>query len=256
MDVLSFSGGKDSTAMLLRLIEIGTPPDIIIYFDGGWEFPQMNAHIKEIQKRIAPLAITTLRGKRGGKEIDFDFMLSSYKKIRGVTKGCIGYGWPHASRRWCTRIKTDTLDSFSKKLEPHSTLIGIAADELHRERELTSAGSPTRHPLIEWGWTEKDCLNYCYSKGLTWGGLYKHFKRVSCWCCPLQPVAELRKLYKYFPSLWDRLEQMQAAVTAVNGGASRSGASCEFKTNRKIYESTVSGWTLRFQEEGLGEADQ
>lgn len=37
--VASFSGGKDSTAMVLRLIEEGTPLDEIVFFDTGWEFP-------------------------------------------------------------------------------------------------------------------------------------------------------------------------------------------------------------------------
>jgi 3'-phosphoadenosine 5'-phosphosulfate sulfotransferase (PAPS reductase)/FAD synthetase len=41
----SFSGGKDSTAMLLMLIEKGCPLDRIIFFDTGWEFPQMYDHI-------------------------------------------------------------------------------------------------------------------------------------------------------------------------------------------------------------------
>ncbi|WP_132587301.1 phosphoadenosine phosphosulfate reductase domain-containing protein [Allofournierella massiliensis] len=35
------SGGKDSTAMLLRLVEENRPIDEILYCDTGWEFPQM-----------------------------------------------------------------------------------------------------------------------------------------------------------------------------------------------------------------------
>ena len=40
------------------------------------------------------------------------------------------------------------------------------------------------------------------------GGLYDKFRRVSCWCCPLQPISELRKLYHDFPSLWQQLKDM------------------------------------------------
>ena len=29
-------------------------------------------------------------------------------------------------------------------------------------------------------------------------------KRVSCWCCPLQSIDELRKLYTHFPHLWEQ----------------------------------------------------
>lgn len=54
--------------------------------------------------------------------------------------------------------------------------------------------------------TEKDCLEYCYDRGFDWGGLYNIFHRVSCWCCPLQSLEELRKLRKHFPDLWKQLE--------------------------------------------------
>lgn len=49
-------------------------------------------------------------------------------------------------------------------------------------------------------------MNYCYERGYDFGGLYKIFKRVSCWCCPLQSFAELRKLYENFPDLWQKLK--------------------------------------------------
>lgn len=42
--VLSLSGGKDSTAMLLRLLEEKRPVDLILFCDTGLEFPQMYEH--------------------------------------------------------------------------------------------------------------------------------------------------------------------------------------------------------------------
>ena len=50
---------------------------------------------------------------------------------------------------------------------------------------------------------------YCYDHGFDWGGLYELFRRPSCWCCPLQPLAELRILRKNFPDLWERLKDME-----------------------------------------------
>lgn len=55
--------------------------------------------------------------------------------------------------------------------------------------------------------TEADCLAYCRKKGYDWGGLYDKFSRVSCWCCPLQSLPELRVLYREFPDLWDQLKK-------------------------------------------------
>lgn len=53
--------------------------------------------------------------------------------------------------------------------------------------------------------TEADCLAYCKERGFDWDGLYDIFHRVSCWCCPLQSLEELRKLRKHFPELWEQL---------------------------------------------------
>lgn len=44
--VLSLSGGKDSTAMLLRLLEEKQPVDFILFCDTGLEFPQMYEHLE------------------------------------------------------------------------------------------------------------------------------------------------------------------------------------------------------------------
>lgn len=50
--IISFSGGKDSTAMLLMMLENNMPIDEIIFCDTGKEFPQMYDHIEKVQKYI------------------------------------------------------------------------------------------------------------------------------------------------------------------------------------------------------------
>lgn len=83
--------------------------------------------------------------------------------------------------------------------------VGLAADEGYRMRRRQNRRDCCRHPLVEWSMTEEDCLKYCYERGYDWGGLYRYFRRVSCWCCPLQSLDELRQLYKHFPALWRQL---------------------------------------------------
>lgn len=80
--------------------------------------------------------------------------------------------------------------------------IGIAADE---NRPLIDG---KRYPLIEWGVTEEEALAYCYAHGYDWGGLYERKKRVSCWCCPLQSLNDLRVLRETHPRLWEQLRLM------------------------------------------------
>jgi 3'-phosphoadenosine 5'-phosphosulfate sulfotransferase (PAPS reductase)/FAD synthetase len=60
-------------------------------------------------------------------------------------------------------------------------------------------------PLVEWGVTESDALRYCRKRGYDWGGLYDIFPRVSCFCCPLKSLRELRRLRQHFPDLWAKM---------------------------------------------------
>ena len=55
--------------------------------------------------------------------------------------------------------------------------------------------------------TERDALEYCYTKGLDWNGLYKKLGRVSCWCCPLKSLKELKVIYEEFPQYWEKLKE-------------------------------------------------
>ena len=48
--VVSFSGGKDSTWMLLEMIRRGEHIDEVVFFDTGWEFPQMLAHVEKVKR--------------------------------------------------------------------------------------------------------------------------------------------------------------------------------------------------------------
>lgn len=48
--VCSFSGGKDSTAMLLRLLEEGVPVDVILFCDTGLEFPALCSFAHKLRK--------------------------------------------------------------------------------------------------------------------------------------------------------------------------------------------------------------
>ena len=193
--VVSFSGGKDSTAMLIQMLELGMRVDEIIFCDTSVEFPQMYEHVDKVEKYIGR-KITRLKAPNS-----FEYMLLDYEihARNGSIKR--GYGFADMRNRWCTSyFKRDMIKRHLKEHENVVQYVGIAADEAHRAEEK-------RYPLIEWGWTEADALQYCYNKGFDWGGLYKIFNRVSCWCCPLKNLDELRKLRRHFPQLWERLRE-------------------------------------------------
>lgn len=197
--IVSFSGGKDSTCLLLMMLEKGMQVDEIIFCDTGMEFPQMYEHIERVEKYIGR-KVTRLKNPKG-----FMYYFKDHIITRGKREGVKGKGWPGPTARWCTgRLKIEVIDKYLKSLGMQYTqFIGIAADESHRCKN-----DGKRYPLVEWGITELQALQYCYDRGFDWGGLYKQFRRVSCWCCPLQPLRSLYTLYINYPDLWQRLLEM------------------------------------------------
>lgn len=198
MHIVSLSGGKDSTAMLLRMLEEGMPVDIILFCDTGMEFEGLYHHIDKLEKYI-DRPITRLKSNKS-----FEYLMLEHtpKRKNPELVGRVGFSWPGPRNRWCTAmLKQRIIDRYLRDLAKEYTLvqyIGIAADEPQRVREHN-------YPLVDWGMTEADCLAYCKERGFDWDGLYDIFHRVSCWLCPLQSLEELRKLRKHFPDLWEKL---------------------------------------------------
>ena len=194
---LSLSGGKDSTAMLLMMLERGEQVDDVIVFDTGMEFPEMYEHIDRLE------ADTGLTFTRLKMEPSFLNLMLEHEITRGKHAGTCGYGWPGPHSRWCTTYKTKAIDNHLRGHSDLSYCIGIAADERRRCKE------GKRYPLIEYGVTELEALKYCRDRGYDWGGLYDQFRRVSCWCCPLGSINDARMLRKYHPELWQRMQDME-----------------------------------------------
>jgi 3'-phosphoadenosine 5'-phosphosulfate sulfotransferase (PAPS reductase)/FAD synthetase len=188
--------------MLLMMLERGMHVDEIVFCDTGKEFPQMYEHIADVERYIGR-KITKLQTERG-----FDYWLGEHIKTRGKNKGKCGYGWPDFRNRWCTAaLKRDVFNKYFKNKDV-IRWIGIAYDERERVNNNKGPGWDIRYPLVDWSITEEQALHYCYDKGFTWDGLYKRFNRVSCYCCPLQRIGELRTLYTHYPALWDEMLAM------------------------------------------------
>lgn len=204
-NIFSFSGGKDSTAMLIRALELGLKVDEIIFIDIrysdeiGGELPEMYDYINKIETYInRPI-------KRIKSQYTFlDYFYKEYE--RGKREGTI-YGFPHTLGGWCnSRLKIKPITEYKKGIkEEYTMFIGIAADEQNRLKRLKNN---ERSLLQDWGWTEKDCLDYLKEKGLE-NPLYRKFKRTGCWLCPKQNKKSLKIIYKDYPELWEKLLQLE-----------------------------------------------
>lgn len=231
-NVISFSGGKDSTAMVHQMLERGESIHSLVFFDTGWEFPEMLHHIDLVEQKTG-LNIVRLKPVKS-----FEYWMFERVKTKGVI-GQVGYGWPNTFR-WCTDLKIREIDKYRATIKDSVDCIGFAADEIHRVKP------GKRYPLIEYGMSESDCLQYCKDLGYTWDGLYESFYRVSCWCCPNKSLQELRNLRRNFPDLWAKLLDMDFRQP-VHAAPFKSGVSVsEFELRFSREEKFPKHFPLRF----------
>ena len=200
--IVSFSGGKDSTAMLIHMLELGMPIDEIVFADTNLEFPEMYVYIQKVEKFIGR-KITVL------KEGNWDKWFYG-ESIRGKTKGQMR-GFPLAGSLPCWHSREAKLHPLDKFCKGHIRYIGYALNERNnkRRKRITEYRSGKRekdyiYPLVDWRCTERDCFIYLKERDL-YNPLYNRFARTGCYLCPKQGKKGLFVLFKHYPNLWKRL---------------------------------------------------
>ena len=102
--ICCFSGGKDSTAMLIYILENNLPLDEVLYVDvGDWMWESAKSHLQQVQEKLN-IEITILDAS---DELD---------------KGFQRWGFPGFLNRWCTGVKRELMKKY-------------LADKYQRERE-------------------------------------------------------------------------------------------------------------------------
>lgn len=194
MNIISYSGGKDSTAMIIKLIENDVNIDEILYVDmGKWIWEEVEEHNNKVEKKLG-IKITKLK-----LEEDLETEL-------------IKYGFPSIHNRWCTGIKNNTMRKYINKKYPKQDItyyIGYCVNESNRIFNNISKYLNVKYPLVDLNITNEDALKICYDYGFDFGGLYEHHSHISCWLCPLQKEEELKWLYDNKIDKWDYLIELQ-----------------------------------------------
>jgi 3'-phosphoadenosine 5'-phosphosulfate sulfotransferase (PAPS reductase)/FAD synthetase len=230
--IVSFSGGKDSTLMLILMLEKGMPIDDIIFADTGMEFQELYDYIDRIEK-LTGLKITRLKSKKTWDDLFF------HKKQRGRHIGQIN-AFPMTMACNMTRqLKLNPIAKYYRSIEGEYTVyIGIARNEPERYERLKPN---EKAPLYEWGIDENYVIQELKRRGLH-NPLYDTFDRLGCYTCPNMNLKELRLMRKRYPDEYAKL--LWYGEQAEKHATSRRFA--EFKP----------GWTVaelekRFQMEDL-----
>lgn len=213
--IASCSFGKDSLAMVLKLLELNYPLDEVVYFDIGVEFDSIRTNAERIKPILEAhkVKFTVLKPSD-------TFLYTMTEKLVKKRNGEVqnGYKWCGGCARWGTTLKLDAISKHNKTYGDEVIIeyVGVAADERNRINRQRNGNRVKIYPLVEWEMTEKDCLEYCYSHGWHWSEngyeLYDLLDRVSCKYCRNKNLKELRNIYHFMPDVWQELKDLQDKV--------------------------------------------
>lgn len=214
--IASVSFGKDSLAMLLKILELEYPLDEVVYFDIGVEFDSIRKNEEKMKKILDDknIEFTILHPDK-----PFLYCMNEEPIVKKQTKEIqIGRKWCGDTVRWGTFLKMKAIKKHNEKYGNETIVeyVGIAADERHRINRQRNANRIKIYPLVELEMNESDCLNYCYSHGWHWNEkgyeLYNFLDRVSCKYCKNKNLKELRNIYHFMPEVWKELKELQDKV--------------------------------------------
>lgn len=226
--VVGLSGGKDSTALALWLVENEPREYEFICNETGNELPEMQAHWARLEVLLGqPL-------KRVRHTAD---LLQLCEDLQAL---------PNFRMRWCTRIlKIEPTIAYMDALPAGSVLyVGLRADEEPR-RGIFGEDMTIRFPMREQGWTEADVWRYLAKKGVSIPD------RTDCALCPYQRLEEWKALWENHPDKWAQgvaLEKRIGHTFRSDGRdtwpAAMEALGLEFASGRKLRKSS-RGTTCR-----------
>lgn len=213
MNIVAFGGGTDSTAMLIGMVEKGIPCDLILFADTGGEKPHTYEHI---------YVMTDWLKKHGYPHI-------TWVKAPNVTleRDClnrkalpsIAYGFKTCSQRFKLQPQDKFLNNWQPAIDVWANgskvtkFIGYEAGEERRAKDFSDDKYDFRYPLIEWGWSRKECLEAIKRAGLPLPG------KSACFFCPSSRKSEILELKARYPELAKRAVEMEknANLTDIKG---------------------------------------
>ena len=192
--VVSFGGGVNSTALLIGLEEREERPDHIIFADTGGEKPKTYEHVERMQEWLKAKGmppITIVKEKQGLEEDCLE-----RETLPGKAFGfgsCSEHFKVRPQRRWIKK----------QGIKDAIWLVGIHSGEARRAARTLNQRSDVRFPLIEWRWTQKDCIDAIRCAGLPVP------VKSACFFCPAMRKPEVLQLSKEEPELFARAVEME-----------------------------------------------
>jgi 3'-phosphoadenosine 5'-phosphosulfate sulfotransferase (PAPS reductase)/FAD synthetase len=272
-NIISVSGGKDSTALLLLAIERGAENMQAVFADTGNEHQITYDYVRYLNDQVFPIRTVKASFERhiSGKR---EYVLSKWAE-KGVPQSaidraaaalvptgnpfldlCVWKGrFPSTKAAFCSEeLKRNPIINEVQKplLDAGDDVIswqGVRRDESirrrflpERELKLQKNGSELWNfrPILDW--TADDCFAMHKKHGVKHNPLYEMgMTRVGCMPCINCRKDELLEISKRFPEVIDRIEQWEHAVKQ----ASKLDCSTFFATGNNATVEFSATQTIR-----------
>lgn len=206
MNMVSFGGGTNSTAMIIGMYRKGIPIDLILFADTGAEMPHTYEFIETFNKWLnihdLPEIIIVRAVDKEGNMLTLEEKCLRYNALPSIAYGFKQCSVSHKispQDKFCNNYKTcmDIWKSGGKV----NKYVGYDAGEERRKKHVLDIQDKKYnkfYPLIDWGWYREDCVNVIQEEGLPLPG------KSSCFFCPSMKKQEIKELRKNHPELFDR----------------------------------------------------
>lgn len=199
---VSYSGGKDSLATLLLVLDAGIKPRLL-FVDTGLEFEQTRENVRRIAERYHLDLIVESAGD------------SFWKNVAQ-------FGPPAKDFRWC--CKTCKLGPATRLIQNHfpKGVLSFIGQRAYESQQRAAKPSVWRNPWTPnqlaaspiQKWTALHVWLYLMSKKAEVNPLYSEgLERIGCFMCPATDLAELRRVREISPeySRWQAFLDEYAA---------------------------------------------
>lgn len=222
--IVALSGGKDSTAMALRLAEVEPRDYVYVCTPTGDESDDMLEHWEYLEKLLGAQLVRLHREHPDGRTMTLDTLIDDFGAL------------PNNRQRWCTRmLKIEPMIAFLKARQPAIQYVGLRADEEERQG-IYSFEIESNFPLRRWNWGLAEVVEYLRKRGI------KIPVRTDCLKCYDQRLYQWRSFLRTYPFRWMIAEVQEEKTGATFRSPSRDTWPASLKELRARFEA---GWALR-----------
>ena len=215
MNIVSYGGGTNSTALLIECVNRNIPIDLILFADTGAEKPHTYQYLKMFSKWCVenglPEITRVQKTNRNGTAITLEGYCFERRQLPSIA-----YGFKSCSQKH----KISPQDKFMNNWMPAkdewsrgnkiTKFVGFDADEPHRVKEYIDDKYLVEYPLIDWDMGREECVNTIRGSKLELPG------KSACYFCPSTKIHEIHDLKRQYPDLAARAIALEKYAAELN----------------------------------------